>query len=557
MRKRHYWQSWFSGSARPANAQRKKHGLRVLGNRGFEMLEDRAMLASGVLATYTLINDWGSGYQGQIQLANQQTASVPNWQAQFDLAHNITSIWDATIVSHTGNHYVIQGAAWDSSIAGSSSVTFGFVASGGGNLAPSNYVVNGAAAGGGGGTTTTPTPSLSIADVTQAEGNSGTTDFLFNVTLSAAATTPVTVKYATASGTATAGSDFTSTSGTLTIAAGQTTGQISVPVIGDTTVEPDETFTVTLSSPTGATISRSTATGTITNDDTAPASGNFQFQVTSDWGSGFSGQITMTNSSQQPVTNWQLEFDFPVSITSIWDATIVSHTGNHYVIGNAGWNSTIPAGGTASFGFNGSPGNVTIVPTNYLLHSGAASGGTTGTGTTNHAPTPEADAFLVNPNQATVLNVLANDTDPDGDPLSVTSITQPQHGATVLNSNGTVMYTPVTGYTGTDGFSYTVADGRGGTASTTVSLTVGTPASTSTWPANSTRRTSMSRSIPPTTWCRRRKRKASSITRWRSSRPTPRTSLPGAATASTRSTAARSIWRCASRSPRCAPSAAT
>ena len=157
-------------------------------------------------------------------------------------------------------------------------------------------------------------------------------------------------------------------SGTLTFAAGQTTKQIAVPVIGDTTPESNETFSVTLSNPTGATLARAQATGTIVNDDTAPSTGNFQFQVTSNWGSGFTGQITAKNTSQQTINNWQMEFDFPVSITSIWDATIVSHTGNHYVIQNAGWNSTIAPGAAISFGFNGSPGNLTVVPTNYLLH---------------------------------------------------------------------------------------------------------------------------------------------------------------------------------------------
>lgn len=488
MRKRGNWRNWLpeftspifgKSTSSPTRTRRdSRHSWR---SSGFEMLEDRSMLAAGVVATYSVTNDWGSGYQAQIQLNNPQATSISNWQAQFDLARNITSIWNATIVSHTGNHYVVQGAAWDRTLAANSSVAFGFVASGGGSVAPTNYVINGVPSGGGG--QPAPTPTLSIADVTQTEGNSGATNFLFNVTLSAASTTPVTVKYATTNGTATAGSDYTATSGTLTIPAGQLKGQISVPVLGDTMVEPDETFTVTLSSPTGATLSRASATGTITNDDTAPASGNFKFQVTSDWGSGFTGQVTVTNSSQQPITNWQLEFDFPAAITSIWDATIISHTGNHYVIGNAGWNSTIPAGGTASFGFNGSPGNLSVVPTNYVLHNGTSGGGGGSTGTTNHAPTPAADALLVNPSQATVLNVLANDTDPDGDPLSVTAVTTPQHGTAVLNSNGTVTYTPTTGYTGTDAFSYTVSDGRGGTASAAVTLTIGTPASTTNWPA--------------------------------------------------------------------------
>ena len=122
-------------------------------------------------------------------------------------------------------------------------------------------------------TTTTPTtttPSLSIASASVVEGNSGTTNLNFTVTLSAASTSAVTVAYATTGGTATSGVDYTATSGTLTIAAGQTTGTITVPVIGDTIYEANETFTLTLSNPTNATVSTTagTATGTITNDDT-------------------------------------------------------------------------------------------------------------------------------------------------------------------------------------------------------------------------------------------------------------------------------------------------
>mgnify|MGYP002381892220 CR=1 FL=1 len=113
-------------------------------------------------------------------------------------------------------------------------------------------------------------PSVSITDVAVAEGNSGTTSANFAVTLSKSSTTPVTVGYATADGTATAGTDYTPTSGTLTFAPGVTTQTIAVNILGDTTVEPNETFTLTLSNPTGATLARTTATATITNDDTAP-----------------------------------------------------------------------------------------------------------------------------------------------------------------------------------------------------------------------------------------------------------------------------------------------
>ena len=115
-----------------------------------------------------------------------------------------------------------------------------------------------------------PTPSLSINDVSLTEGNSGTKLATFTVTLSAASTSTVTVNYATANGSATAGSDYVATSGTLTFAAGTTTKTLSVTVNGDTTGEPDETFLVNLSVPSGATIADAQGIGTILNDDSLP-----------------------------------------------------------------------------------------------------------------------------------------------------------------------------------------------------------------------------------------------------------------------------------------------
>src|SRR4030095_16948008 len=115
-----------------------------------------------------------------------------------------------------------------------------------------------------------PTPTLAVADATVTEGNSGTRNLAFTVSLSAAATSPVTVAYATSNGTATAGSDYAAASGTLTFAAGETSKVVNVQVSGDTAVEANETLTLTLPSPSGATIADGTAIGTITNDDTAP-----------------------------------------------------------------------------------------------------------------------------------------------------------------------------------------------------------------------------------------------------------------------------------------------
>jgi len=113
-------------------------------------------------------------------------------------------------------------------------------------------------------------PSLAIATVSVAEGNAGTTNLNFSVTLSAATTINTSVDFATSDGTATAGSDYTAVTGTINIGAGFTAGLITVVVSGDTIVEADETMVVTLSNPSIATLDTATAVGTITNDDQTP-----------------------------------------------------------------------------------------------------------------------------------------------------------------------------------------------------------------------------------------------------------------------------------------------
>ncbi len=133
--------------------------------------------------------------------------------------------------------------------------------------------------------TPTSAPSLSVADATMVEGNSGSHELAFTITLSAAATGPVTVAYATADGTATAGADYAALAGTLTFAAGESSKVVRVQVSGDTVVEGSETLTLNLSSASGAAITRSAATGTITNDDSAPpTSGPTTTQINWAWG---------------------------------------------------------------------------------------------------------------------------------------------------------------------------------------------------------------------------------------------------------------------------------
>ena len=92
----------------------------------------------------------------------------------------------------------------------------------------------------------------------------------FVVRLSAPSGVAVTVAYATMDGTAVAGSDYTSTSGTLRFDAGETRQTLAVPTLEDATAEETEGFTVQLREPSGATVTDGTATGTITDDDDPP-----------------------------------------------------------------------------------------------------------------------------------------------------------------------------------------------------------------------------------------------------------------------------------------------
>ncbi len=118
----------------------------------------------------------------------------------------------------------------------------------------------------------TPPPQISISDVSVLEGNSGTTDFIFDVTLSKTNTEVITVDYTTADGTASGGTDYIASNGTLTFNPGETTKIINIPVNGDNIVESDETFFVNLSNATNADILDPQGEGTIINDDKANSS---------------------------------------------------------------------------------------------------------------------------------------------------------------------------------------------------------------------------------------------------------------------------------------------
>jgi chitinase len=224
-------------------------------------LPSKTVTTPGLSIAFNDTSDWGSGFIGGVTITNTSSSPISNWTIGFTLANAITNIWNARMVSQTGNGYVISAMPYDQTIAPGQSVSFGFQANGGNPVPPTSYVFNGHTITAGG--TTTPQPTVSIANASVAETAGKTTVEDFTVSLSAASSSPVTVAYTTANGSAKSGTNYTATSGTLTFAPGTTSETIAVPTMasGTGTVA----YNVQLSSPSGAKIGSGTGTGTIIN----------------------------------------------------------------------------------------------------------------------------------------------------------------------------------------------------------------------------------------------------------------------------------------------------
>jgi hypothetical protein len=181
-----------------------------------------------------------------------------------------------------------------------------------------------------------PIPVLSVNDVSVTEGNAGTTTATFTVTLSAASGKAVTFDWATAAGSATAGTDYVAASGSRTIAAGTTTATVGIIVNGDVVDEPNETFGITLSNPGNATIGDSSGLATITDDDAAPTLSVNDVTIVE----GNAGTSTATFTvSLSSVSSNAVTFDW---VTAAGSAT----AGTDYVA--ASGNRTIAAGSTTA-----------------------------------------------------------------------------------------------------------------------------------------------------------------------------------------------------------------
>ena len=326
--------------------------------------------SSSPSVSYSVGDNWGSGFIGNMNVTAGQS-NLNGWKVTFNTPAQITNIWNGVITSHVGDAYTVTNAPWNGQVTAGQSTSFGFQASPTSNgSAVTGLQINGVAGG------VAPTlPGVTVANATVAEPTTTSAPAVFVVTLSKASTTPISIGYTTTNGTATAGSDYTATSGTLSFAAGVTTQQISVPVLRDTITEPTETFAVTLSNPSGVTLTTATATGTIT--DTAvtvtppptTSGGSVTYTVADNWGSGFTG--TMNVTAGQALNGWTVSFNTPAEIVNVWNGVISSHVGTAYVVTNAPWNGQVSAGQSTSFGFEAKTGAAGSAITGLALNGAA------------------------------------------------------------------------------------------------------------------------------------------------------------------------------------------
>ena len=92
--------------------------------------------------SYSQVQDWGNGFQGQITIANNGDTNLVNWDLEFDLSNNISSIWDAQIISSGDGSYTIENESWNREIQAGESIAIGFIADGSG-ASPQNFEIEG------------------------------------------------------------------------------------------------------------------------------------------------------------------------------------------------------------------------------------------------------------------------------------------------------------------------------------------------------------------------------------------------------------------------------
>jgi Ca2+-binding RTX toxin-like protein len=310
---------------------------------------------------------------------------------------------------------------------------------------------------------------LTVSDAAVVEGDNGTVQLVYTVSIVGSVNAPVSVAYATSNGTATAGTDYAAAGGTLNFAVGETSKQVTVTVNADQLNELDETVNLTLSNASGIAIGDATGQGTILNDDASASIGD---ATVSEGNSGIK-HITFTISLDKPAAG-------PVSVSY---ATVngTATAGSDYeaksgiiqfAAGEQSKTITVTVNGDLAGEANES------FEVQILSVTGAKIGDGVGVGTITNddtvaAPAAGNDSVIVSRGATIALpaaHLLANDTDPSGSALSIASVGNGVNGTPALSGNN-VTFT-AGGTTGNGSFTYTVQNASGTQSTGTVSVSI-------------------------------------------------------------------------------------
>ena len=326
--------------------------------------------------TSRISSEWNGGFVAELVLGNPSSASL-TWTLEFDADFTLANLWNARVVSHSGTHFVLAGLDYDLALPATGQVNVGFQAAGQSagwrnvnlTVAGGSVVTPGPA----------PLPELRVADASAAApGIAGGTE-AFVVTLSTAAADTVTVAYTTQDGTALAGTNYVATSGTLSFAPGETSKTVNVALLANSALTQSAHFGLALSAPSGATLADAAADGAILV--VTPGALRLAETIQSEWQDGFVAQFDIANDGGA-VNDWTVSFDAAFGLVNLWNAHVVSHVGNHWVLGANDYNAAIAGGGHAGFGFQAAGASAQL--SNLAIASGTASGtvqpggGTTG-----------------------------------------------------------------------------------------------------------------------------------------------------------------------------------
>lgn len=227
--------------------------------------------SSGSGAAFNIYDNWGTGWRANLDLTNGSGSAWNNWTLEFDAPWTINgNVTNAGTTTKNGNHYTITPANWNTSIASGGVLHLEFGTATSDTTPPTNIKINGQPVAG-------LVPGVSVAPVSVTEG-SGAGNAVITISLEGAHTSPIYVSYATSNGTAVAGTDYTAASGSVTFAPGETSKTVNVPITGNTSAQPDRTFTVSLAGVTGQPLPRfvtgkQSATVTILDDDGGGSNG--------------------------------------------------------------------------------------------------------------------------------------------------------------------------------------------------------------------------------------------------------------------------------------------